>query len=94
MYGGQVAFALYGEWNCLESFENIFNIIAYQSDFSSISSKLSCVCFCNESRIPNCMIFLYTKTHFFSTMVKICIYISAVTVGQNLGTVAGSVYAQ
>ena len=92
MYGGQVAFALDGDWNCLESFENISTITAYQNDFSSISSKPSRVCFCNESRIPDCMIFSYTKTHSFYPGQNV--YISAVTVGQHFGTVAGSVYAQ
>ena len=92
LYGGQVAFALDGDWNCLESFENISTITAYQNDFSSISSKPSRVCFCNESRIPDCMIFSYTKTHSFYPGQNVSI--SAVTVGQNFGTVAGSVYAQ
>ena len=92
LYGGQVAFALDGDWNCLESFENISTITAYQNDFSSISSKPSRVCFCNESRIPDCMIFSYTKTHSFYPGQSM--YISAVTVGQNFGTVTGSVYAQ
>ena len=92
LYGGQVAFALDGDWNCLESFENISTITAYQNDFSSISSKPSRVCFCNESRIPDCMIFSYTKTHSFYPGQNM--YISAVTVGQNFGTVPGSVYAQ
>ena len=92
LYGGQVAFALDGDWNCLESFENISTITAYQNDFSSISSKPSRVCFCNESKIPDCMIFSYTKTHSFYPGQNVSI--SAVTVGQNFGTVAGSVYAQ
>ena len=92
LYGGQVAFALDGDWNCLESFENISTITAYQNDFLSISSKPSRVCFCNESRIPDCMIFSYTKTHSFYPGQNVSI--SAVTVGQNFGTVAGSVYAQ
>ena len=92
LYGGQVAFALDGDWNCLESFENISTITAYQNDFSSISSKPSRVCFCNESRIPDCMIFSYTKTHSFYPGQNVSI--SAVTVGQNFGTVAGSVYAR
>ena len=92
LYGGQVAFALDGDWNCLESFENISTITAYQNDFSSISSKPSRVCFCNESTIPDCMIFSYTKIHSFYPGQNV--YISAVTVGQNFGTVSGSVYAQ
>ena len=92
LYGGQVVFALDGDWNCLESFENISTITAYQNDFSSISSKPSRVCFCNEPKIPDCMIFSYTKTHSFCPGQNM--YISAVTVGQNFGTVAGSVYAQ
>ena len=92
LYGGQIPFALDGDWNCLESFENISTVTAYQNDFSSISSKPLRVCFCNESRIPDCMIFSYTKTHSFYPGQNV--YISAVTVGQNFGTVAGSVYAQ
>ena len=91
LYRGQVTFALDGNWDCLESFENISTITAYQNDFSSISSKPSRVCFCNESRIPDCMIFSYTKTHSFYPGQNM--YISAVTVGQNFGTVAGTVYA-
>ena len=81
-----------GDWNCLESFENISTITAYQKDFSSISSKPSRVCLCNESRISDCMIFSHTKTHPFYPGQNM--YISAVTVGQNFGTVAGTVYAQ
>ena len=65
LYGGQVAFSLDDDWNCLESFENISIVTAYQNDFSSISSKPLRVCFCNESRIPDCMIFSYTKTDSF-----------------------------
>ena len=91
-YGGQVAFALDGDWNCLESFENISTITAYQNNFLAISSKPLHGCFCNESRIPDCMIFSYPKTHSFYPGQNV--YISAVTVGQNFGTVAGSVYAQ
>ena len=74
LYGGQVAFALDGDWNCLESFENISTVTAYQNDFSSISSKPSRVCFCNESRIPDCMIFSYIyKNSFFLSWSK-CVY--------------------
>ena len=92
LYGGQVAYAVDGDWNCLKSFENISTVTVYQNDYSSISSDRSQVCFCNESRIPNCMIFSRTIGHFIYPGQNI--YISAVTVGQNFGTVAGSVYAQ
>ena len=92
LYGGQIAFALDGNWNCLESFENISIKTAHQNDLSSISSNPSRVCFCSESRIPDCMIFSDTKTHSFYPGQNVSI--SAVAVGQNFGTVAGSVYAQ
>ena len=92
LYGGQVALSLDGDWNCLESFENVSTVISYRNDLSWISSSPSRVCFCDEDRLPDCMI--------FSVLVNYSIYpgqnifISAVTVGQNFGTVAGSVYAQ
>ena len=41
LYGGQVAFSLDGDWNCLENFENISTIISFQNDFSLVSSSLS-----------------------------------------------------
>ena len=92
LYGGQVAFALDGDWNCLESFENISTVTPYQNYYSSISSDPSRVCFCNKSRIPDCMIFSNTMVRSFYRGQSI--HISAVTVGQNFGTVTGSVYAQ
>ena len=49
LYGGQIKFSFDGEWNCLESFENIFTVIFYQSNISLISSDPSRVCFCNEN---------------------------------------------
>ena len=92
LYGGQVAFALDGNWNCLESFENISTITSSQNDLSLISSDPSRVCFCDETRIPDCMIFSDTISHSFYPGQSVSI--SAVTVGQNFGTVTGSVYAQ
>ena len=92
LYGGQVALSLDGDWNCLESFENVSTVISYRNDLSWISSSPSRVCFCDEDRLPDCMI--------FSALVNYSIYpgqnifISAVTVGQDFGTVAGSVYGQ
>ena len=71
LYGGQVVFAVDGDWNCLKSFENISTVTVYQNDYSSISSDSSRVCFCNESRIPDCMIFSRT----IGTLVKIYIFL-------------------
>ena len=92
LYGGQVAFSFDGDWNCLESFENISTIHVYQNDYSLISSDPSRVCFCNKSRNPDCMIFSHKMVHSFYPGQDISI--SAVIVGQNFGTVAGSVFAQ
>ena len=92
LYGGQVEFSLDCGWNCLESFENISTVTPYKNNLSLISSSPSRVCFCDENELPDCMI--------FSALANYSIYpgqnilISAVTVGQDFGTVAGSVYAQ
>ena len=92
LYGGQVTFAFDGDWNCLESFENISTINDNQNKYSLISSAPSRVCFCNKSGIPDCTIFSNKRIH--SIYPGQDISFSAVTVGQNFGTVAGSVYAQ
>ena len=92
LYGGQVASSFDGDWNCLESFENISTINVYQNDFSLISSDPSRICFCTEDSLPDCMTISTSATHSYYPGQNI--YISAVTVGQNFGTVAGSVYAQ
>ena len=92
LYGGQVASSFDGNWNCLESFENISTINVYQNDFSLISSDPSRICFCTEDRLPDCLTLSTSSTHSYYPGQNI--YISAVTVGENFGTVAGSVYAQ
>ena len=92
LYGGQVAFAVDGDWNCLESFKNISTITYYKNDYSLLSSDPSRVCFCNETKIPDCTIFSNTFSYSFYPGQNM--YISAVIVGQDFGTVAGSVYAQ
>ena len=92
LYGGQVAFSLDGDWNCLESFENISTVTPYQNNLSLVSSSPSRVCFCDEDRLPDCMIFSASTN--YSLYPGQNIVISAVTVGQDFGTVTGSVYAQ
>ena len=92
LYGGQVAFSLDGDWNCLESFENISTVTPYQNNLSLVSSSPSRVCFCDEARLPDCVIFSASTN--YSLYPGQNIVISAVTVGQNFGTVAGSVYVQ
>ena len=59
---------------------------------SPISSDPSRVCICNQSGIPDCLK-LYHPTR-FSIYPGKKISISAVVVGQNFGTVAGTVLAQ
>ena len=91
MYGGQIAYSLDGDRNCLESLNNISNISP--NSLSLITSDLdpSRVCLCSEKKTLDCMIqsnyvpqFLYPGQ---------TIFLSAVSVGQDFGTVAGSVYA-
>ena len=92
MYGGQVTYALEGNSICLETFENISTVTVHQNDVSSISSDSSRVCLCNEGRVDCSILSLQKLT--LSTSVKTFIIISAVTVGQNFGTVTRLVYAQ
>ena len=90
LYGGQVAFSLDDSWNCLESFKDISTIT--ETGLSLISSDPSRVCLCNEMGIPNCLILSDLITH--TAYPGQLIFISAVVVGQDFGTVAGSVHAQ
>ena len=92
LYGGQVAFSLDGGWNCLENFENISTVTPYQNNLSLVSSSPSRVCFCDEDGLPDCMIFSASAN--YSIYPGQNILISAVTVGQDFGTVTGSVYGQ
>ena len=90
LYGGQVAFSLDGEWNCLESFKNISNIS--QNGLSVVSSDPLRVCLCNGTGQPDCLVSIDPKP--YTVYPGQTINISAVVVGQNFGTVAGSAYAQ
>ena len=90
LYGGQVAFGLDGQWNCLESFKNISNIS--QNGLSVVSSDPFRVCLCNETGQPDCPVLVDPKPR--TVYPGQTINISAVVVGQNFGTVAGSAYAQ
>ena len=87
-----MAFSFDGDWNCFEIFNNISAVLFYENDVSFISSDPSRVCFCNENRLPDCVTLLSSTTH--SLYPGQNIDISAVTVGQDFGTVAWSVYAQ
>ena len=90
LYGGQVMFSLDEDWNCLESFKNISHMP--QNCTSLISSDPSRVCLCSEAGLQDCMlVFHHMPTPFYPGQKM---FIHAVAVGQNFGTVAGSVYAQ
>ena len=90
LYGGHVLYGLDGDWNCLLSFKNISNIS--QSGLSLITSDPSRVCLCNGTGQPDCLIVADPTPH--SIYPGQSINISAVVVGQDFGTVSGSVYAQ
>ena len=90
LYGGHVLYGLDGDWNCLLSFKNISNIS--QDGLSLISSDPSRVCLCNDDGQPDCLIVADPIPH--SIYPGQSITISAVVVGQEFGTVTGSVYAQ
>ena len=80
----------YDHISCLSMFLEI-SVINPKS-LSPISSEPSRVCFCNKRGISDCLP-LYHHT-VFSIYPGQKISISAVVVGQNFGTVAGSVFAQ
>ena len=89
LYGGLVALGWDGNWNCLLSFKSISNM---SESLSAISSTPSRVCICNETGYPNCL----TVVDPIQRVVYPgeTITIPAVVVGQDFGTVSGSVYAQ
>ena len=91
LYGGLVALGYDRDWNCLLSFKNISDM-SQQSGLSLISSAPSRVCLCNETRQPDCLTVADPTTRVIYPGETITI--SAVVVGQDFGTVAGSVFAQ
>ena len=91
LYGGLVALGYDGDWNCLLSFKNISDM-SQQSGLSLISSAPSRVCLCNEAGQPDCLTVADLTTHVIYPGQTITI--PAVIVGQDFGTVNGSVFAQ
>ena len=90
LYVVQGVLALDKKWNCLDSFKNISNIS--ETGMSLISSDPSRVCICNPTGIPNCTILVDPTLS--SIYPGQTISVSVVVVGQEYGTVSGSVYAQ
>ena len=80
-----------GDWNCLLSFKNISDM-SQQSGLSLISSAPSRVCLCNEAGQPDCLTVADPTTRVMYPGQTITI--PTVVVGQDFGTVAGSVFAQ
>ena len=92
LYGGSLALGWDRVgWNCLLSFKNISDM-SQQKGYSQISSAPSRVCLCNSVGEPDCLI--AGDPHKRTIYPGQTINISAVVVGQDFGTVAGSVYTQ
>ena len=91
LYGGLVALGYDGDWNCLHSFKNISDM-SQQSGLSLISSAPSRVCLCNEAGQPDCLTVADPTTRVMYPGQTITI--PTVVVGQDFGTVNGSVFAQ
>ena len=89
LYGGLVALGWDGNWNCLLSFKNISNM---SESLSTIYSAPSRVCICNETGYPNCLTVVGPIQRVVYPGQTITI--PAVVVGQDFGTVSGSVHAQ
>ena len=79
------------DWNCLLSFKNISDM-SQQSGLSLISSTPSQVCLCSETGQPDCLTVADPTTRVIYPGQTITI--PAVVVGQDFGTVTGSVFAQ
>ena len=90
VYGGHVAYGVTNNKNCMDTFKDISNIS--ETSLSLISSDPLRVCLCNQSGLPDCMLLDDPTPH--SIYPGQTISISAVVVGQDWGTVAGSVFAQ
>ena len=90
VYGGHVAYGVNNNKNCMDTFKDISNIS--ETSLSLISSDPLRVCLCNQSELPDCM--LLDDPTPYSIYPGQTISISAVVVGQDWGTVAGSVFAQ
>ena len=91
LYGGLVSLGYDRDWNCLLSFKNMSDM-SQQSGLSLISSAPSRVCLCNETGQPDCLTVADPATRVIYPGETIAI--PAVVVGQDFGTVTGSVFAQ
>ena len=90
VFGGLVALGYDGDWNCLLSFKNISDMSG-QNGLSVISSEPSRVCLCHNGQ-PDCLTVADPITH--TVYPGQTITLPAVVVGQDFGTVSGSVIAQ
>ena len=97
VYGGRMestcpidAYNILDYSSCLSRFLEVS--VINPKTLSPISSEPSRVCFCNKSGIPECLPLSHPTK--FSIYPGQKISISAIVVGQNFGTVAGSVFAQ
>ena len=97
VYGGRMestcpidAYNILDYSSCLSRFLEVS--VINPKTLSPISSEPSRVCFCNKSGTPDCLPLSHPTV--FSIYPGQKISVSAVVVGQNFGTVAGSVFAQ
>ena len=90
VYGGLVALGYDGDWNCLLSFKNISDM-SQQNGLSVISSEPSRVCLCHDGQ-PDCLTVADPITRYIYSGQTITL--PAVVVGQDFGTVTGSVILQ
>ena len=90
VYGGQIALGWVEQRNCFLNFMNASTIS--QSGLSLISSAPSRVCICDSNGQPDCLRVLDPiRRHIYPGQT---INVSAVAVGQEFGTVSGSIFAQ
>ena len=91
LYGGQLGQGTTDGRNCLLQFKKLM-VVSPKQPLSQISSQSSRVCVCNEYKRPSCETVLDLNSN--RTMYPGQTFtLLAVAVGQDLGTVTGSVYA-
>ena len=94
VYGGLVALGYDGDWNCLQSFKNVSDL-TQQKKLSLISSAPSHVCLCQNDHFEypdDCLTVADPHTH--NVYPGETITLPTVVVGQDFGSITGSVIAQ
>lgn len=90
VYGGHIGMAMAANGsNCLHQFKMVSKV-SPNNTLSAISCRPLRACVCDSSGQPDCL----KVFHSYTIYPGVTIYLSAVVVGQDFGTMVGSVYSQ